>query len=128
MIGSDLEYFDTLLGENNNSLSSESVISILSTLCTDSGVRFGRLTPICIKSLYEELQENILCNYMSKETWLKNCYAIQNGSFQNISDMEAVPLSKYVVMCMIHKDAMDQINKDTDTGFTPENYEQLPSP
>ena len=124
MTGSDLEYFDTLLGGDNNILTGKNVISILDLLCTDDHVIFGRLTPDCIKSLYEQLQENILCNYMSKEVWLKNCYAIQNGSFQNISSMEEVPMSKYVAMCTIHQEAMDQLNNEKpDNGFTPTDYE-----
>jgi hypothetical protein len=74
----------------------------------------GKLIPRVIKSLYSALSEHILCNYMTKEIWLKQCYSIQNGSFQGVRDMEAVPLSKFTAMCMIHKEAMDQINNEND--------------
>jgi hypothetical protein len=58
------------------------------------------------------VQENILKSYMSKEAWLKNCYAIQNGSFQGVKEMEFVPMSKFTAMCMIHKEAMDQMKNE----------------
>lgn len=119
MRGSDLEYFDMIFTEDEEEvISGKQVTEILSYLCTNESVNFSRFLPRSIKSLYAEVREHILCNYMSKEIWLRQCYSVQNGSFENLIDMESVPMSKFVVLCKIHKDAMDQIGNN-DAGTTP---------
>ena len=120
--GSDLEHLDSILEGDNPTLTSKDVIKLLGKLSLQPEFNFGKLVPNTIRSLYLAVQEHILKSYMSKEAWLKNCYAIQNGSFQNISFMESVPMSKFVAMCQIHKEAMDQMDKNAKgvenlTGF-----------
>jgi len=110
--GNDLEYLDTMLAGDEPTLTSRDVIGLLGTLSVRPGINFGGLVPMTIRSLYMSVQENILKSYMSKEAWLKNCYAIQNGSFQNLTNMERVPMSKFVAMCQIHKEAMDQMENN----------------
>jgi hypothetical protein len=118
--GNDLEYLDTMLAGDEPTLSSRDVIELLGKLSVRPGINFGGLIPLTIRSLYMAVQENILKSYMSKEAWLKNCYAIQNGSFQGISNMEHVPMSKFVAMCQIHKEAMDQMENNA-KGITTSN-------
>lgn len=119
MRGSDLEYFDKIFTEDKGEvISGQQVTEILSYLCTNESVNFSRFLPRSIKSLYSEVREHILCNYMSKEIWLRQCYSVQNGSFENLIAMESVPMSKFVVLCKIHKDEMDQIG-NIDAGTTP---------
>ena len=108
--GSDLEYLESILGGDEKSgVTGSQVIEILSSLSVTPGFKFSKLVPRTIRSLYSKLYEHILCNYMPKETWLRQCYGIQNGSFQNLADMEKVPMSKFVAMCQIHKEAMDSM-------------------
>ncbi len=108
--GNDLEYLDTLLAGDEPTLTSRDVIGMLGRLSVLPGLNFGCLVPSAIRSLYLSVQEHILKSYMPKEAWLRNCYAVQNGSFANIADMERVPMSKFVAMCQIHKEAMDQMD------------------
>lgn len=118
--GNDLEYLDTMLAGDEPTLTSRDVIGLLGTLSVRPGINFGGLVPMTIRSLYMAVQENILKSYMPKEAWLKNCYAIQNGSFQNLAHMEHVPMSKFVAMCQIHKEAMDQMDNKA-KGITASN-------
>ena len=108
--GNDLEYLESKLGGDDATITSTDAVEILEYLSTTDGFKPTRLTPATIRALYRSVSENILCSYMTKETWLRQCYAVQNGSFQNIDAMESVPLSKFVAMCHIHKEAMDQMN------------------
>lgn len=117
--GSDLEYLETVLGnEEETVLTGNDVTLLLKHLCVTPNVNFSRLVPRDIKNVYGLLSTHILCNYMTKETWLRQCYSIQNGSFQNLEAMESVPMSKFVAMCQIHKEAMDDMNKDNDQPTT----------
>lgn len=109
--GDDLEYLDTLLNGEGKTLTSSQVISLLQSICIQENVNFNRLVPRALRSIYNQVSEHILSNYIPKEIWLKQCYAIQNGSFQNLAEMEKVPMSKFVGMCSIHKEAMAQINQ-----------------
>jgi len=109
--GNDLEYLDSLFDTESETITGSDISAILEHLCIRP-LRAAKLTPRTIRSLYHALREHILCNYMSKETWLKQCYSIQNGSFQGVSAMETVPMSKFTAMCMIHKEAMDQIKNE----------------
>jgi len=115
--GTDIEYLDMVLGGEEKTLTSSQVIELLQYLYVGNpNHRIRALTPRTIKRLYSLVSEHILCNYMSKENWLRQCYSIQNGSFQNVFAMERVPMSKFTAMCMIHKEAMDQIKNET-TGI-----------
>lgn len=118
--GNDLEFLDKLLVTDENEdpqpLWSGKVIDLLDMLCITDRVRFGRFTSKTIRALYSSVSEHILTSYMRKEDWLRQCYSIQNGSFQNLADMESVPMSKFVAMCAIHKEAMDQINNSNPTN------------
>ncbi len=107
--GNDLEYLDSFKEGDKFVISNERIFEILGHLSTPRRLNFERIVPRAVRSLFAEVHSHILCNYMSKEIWLRQCYSIQNGSFQNISEMERVPMSKFVAMCMIHKEAMDNI-------------------
>lgn len=121
--GNDLEFLDNLLVTDENDeprpLWSGKVIDLLDMLCITEKVRFGKFTPAIIRALYTSVSDNILTSYMRKEDWLRQCYSIQNGSFQNLAYMEVVPMSKFVAMCSIHKEAMDQIKTPPTDDFTP---------
>jgi len=75
-------------------------------------VNFGQLTRKTIAQLFSCVKENILCNYLPKYKWLQICYGIQNGSFAGVSLMEAVPMTKFVAMAQIHKEAIDSMKHD----------------
>lgn len=111
--GKDLEMLDLVMRGSENNVRSGYVLDILSTLCTNSNANFNKLPPRIIRVLYNELTTHILKNYIPKENWLRQCYSIQNGSFQNLESMEMVPMSKFVAMCQIHQEAIDQINNST---------------
>lgn len=102
-----------MLDNEEKTISGKQISDILEYLSVQP-ISAEKLTPRVIKSLYLSISEHILCNYMTKETWLKQCYSIQNGSFQGVRDMEAIPLSKFTAMCLIHKEAMDQIKNEND--------------
>jgi hypothetical protein len=111
--GSDIEFLDHIIGKKEKFLSTSDVISILERIRISPQIPLSYLTPKILKTLYSCVSKNILCNYINKEVWLRQCYSIQNGSFQGISEMEKVPMSKFIAMCTIHKEAMDQINTPT---------------
>lgn len=113
--GNDLEYLDSIFEEESETITGSQISEIIEHLCTRP-VRAGSLTPRTIRSVYHALRDHILCNYMPKTTWLRQCYSIQNGSFQGLEAMETVPMSKFTAMCLIHKEAMDQINNNNETG------------
>jgi hypothetical protein len=114
LTGNDLEFLDSILvrdGELKTAeVTSDEVLSILSLLCVDEKANFGGLVPRSIGILYREVINTLFTNYMTKEIWLRQCYSIQNGSFQNVSDMEKVPMSKFTAMSLIHKQAMDSMS------------------
>jgi hypothetical protein len=110
IIGSDIEFLDGIIGKSEKFLTSDDVIYILERILISPKIPLSYLTPKVLKVLYGCVSEHILCNYVNKETWLRQCYSIQNGSFQNVSEMEQVPMSKFIAMCTIHKEAMDQLN------------------
>lgn len=111
--GSDLEYLDSVLGseggEGKKEVSFDDVLTILSLLCTRK-VDFGSFPQRISVGIFKHLSENILCNYMSKSSWLRRCYSMQNGSFVGLRAMEQIPMSKFVVMAQIHNEAIDAIN------------------
>lgn len=114
IVGSDIELIDSVL-EDKKTLSPESVIKILDTLkVSKEPDRISQLTPRTIRCLYKHVSENILINYLNKESWLRQCYSIQNGSFQNLAEMEKVPMSKFAAMCLIHKEAIDEMSNQNE--------------
>lgn len=109
--GADIEFFDYLLSDDGKTLAADSLSKVLDLLkVSNTPERISQLTPRAIRSLYKAVSETILINYLNKESWLRQCYSIQNGSFQNVSEMEKIPLSKFAAMSIIHKEAMDQMN------------------
>ena len=114
--GSDLELVDSLLRGDDESkaeeLSLDQIVSILSTLCVKK-VDFKSLPRRTIIEIFNKVREHILCNYMPKHNWLRQCYSIQNGSFSGVLEMEKVPMSKFIVMIQIHNDAAETVNKPT---------------
>lgn len=115
--GYDLEFLDLLLLTENNQIKStislDIIIQILSHISV-TNLDFKNLSPRILQSVFKEINKHILCNYVSKYTWLKVCYGIQNGSFMGVAEMEKVPMTKFIAMSEIHKDAIDSMNKPTE--------------
>lgn len=117
--GEDLEYLDVILDnqgqqelkEEQKRVSFEDVQRIINYLNLD-GMNSGALTQKTIIKVFNCIKEHILCNYMPKYTWLKACYGIQNGSFMNVLDMEKVPMTKFIAMTQIHKEAVDSVKNN----------------
>lgn len=125
--GNDLELLDQIFKYDpdnkkieDTSISFDDVCTILNTLLVEpSGFSVQRLTKPLINEVFTLVRDNILCNYLPKIIWLKNCYGIQNSSFANLEQMESVPMSKFIVMMEIHKEALDKVdmpNIDVSTG------------
>lgn len=115
--GGDLELLESIINpeslENGTKvlLDLDDVITILN-LINEQGVDFINLPRRVIFGVFSKVKEHVLCNYAPKIEWLKICYGIQNGSFCNVSAMESVPMSKFMVMFQIHQEAIASINKD----------------
>ena len=117
--GSDLEFLDQVFkydpeedkrGETR--LSFNDVCDILNKFLVEpSGFDVNKLTKPTVHKVFTIVRDNILCNYIPKVNWLKCCYGIQNSSFVNLEQMESVPMSKFVVMAEIHKEAVDQTSE-----------------
>lgn len=113
IVGSDLEFLDKIIDaeEGKESLITlEQVVDILSMLCTKKA-DFKGLPQRTLLEIFEKIKENILCNYMSKHQWLRQCYGVQNGSFAGVLDMERVPMSMFIAMAHVHHDAIESMNK-----------------
>ena len=113
IVGSDLEFLDKIIdaGDGKESLITlEQVVDILSMLCTKKA-DFKGLPQRTLLEIFEKIKENILCNYMSKHQWLRQCYGVQNGSFAGVLDMERVPMSMFIAMAHVHHDAIESMNK-----------------
>lgn len=115
--GSNLELLESILNpeatekEEPISLDLEGIIAILNLLNTQE-FDFICLPRRIIFKIFSVIKEHILCNYVSKTNWLKICYGIQNGSFCNVSAMESVPMSKFMAMYQIHKEAIAAMDKN----------------
>lgn len=125
--GYDLEFldhvfkYDPVTKKNDASLTFEDVRKILELLVVGSPSKIGRLTRPAISLIFDAVRDHILCNYLPKVVWLKYCYGLQNSSFANLEQMEAVPMSKFTVMAEIHKEAIESISNnnadvETDNG------------
>ena len=117
--GSDLELLDQLFDKKDTLegeeaiITFEGVLTILDLLSVKS-VRFQSLPQRIIAGIFDRIREHILCNYMTKMTWLGACYGIQNGSFVNVLDMEEVPMTKFMAMTQIHQQAIESIKNPTE--------------
>ena len=106
--GSDLEFLDNIIGGGEGEekqINLDQVVEILNLLCTKR-VDFKSLPQRTLLEIFEKIKDNILCNYMSKHTWLRLCYGVQNGSFAGVLDMEQVPMSMFMAMTQIHQEAI----------------------
>lgn len=118
IVGSDLEFLDKIINVEEEEEAKESLITleqivdILSRLCTKKA-DFKGLPQRTLLEIFEKIKENILCNYMSKQQWLRQCYGIQNGSFAGVLDMERVPMSMFIAMAHVHHDAIESMNKSS---------------
>jgi hypothetical protein len=114
--GADLEYLDSIFSSEEdgspNPLTYDDVIKILERVAL-SPLDFKDLPQRISIRIFEKIREHILLNYMPKYAWLRRCYAIQNGSFSGVTEMERVPMTKFVAMSQIHQDAIDSIGKET---------------
>lgn len=115
--GSDLEFIDSVFkNEEDESkareLELDHIVSILSAFCVKS-VDFKSLPRRVILEIFDKVREHILCNYIPKYDWLRQCYSIQNGSFAKVSAMEEVPMSKFIAMVQIHNAAVEAVNNPT---------------
>lgn len=113
--GMDLELLDQLFGrdestdgDSETTITLDGVTTILDLLSVKK-FRFQSLPQSIISSIFDRIKEHILCNYMTKMTWLGACYGIQNGSFVNVLEMEKVPMTKFMAMTQIHQQAIDSI-------------------
>lgn len=116
IVGSDLEFLDKIINAEEEAKESlitlEQIVDILSRLCTKKA-DFKGLPQRTLLEIFEKIKENILCNYMSKPQWLRQCYGIQNGSFAGVLDMERVPMSMFIAMAHVHRDAIESMNKSS---------------
>jgi hypothetical protein len=115
--GSDLEFIDFVLkseedGSRENELNLDQIVGILSILCVKN-VDFKSLPIRTIYEIFSEIKKHILCNYIPKYDWLKQCYSIQNGSFAEVSVMEEVPMSKFIAMIQIHNATVEAVPSPT---------------
>ena len=111
--GLDLELIEDLIKKSKDSNSNNiyHIVGILNLISTQS-VDFARFPQRILCSLFDIVNQHILCNYISKIEWLKICYTIQKGSFVNIHEMEKVPMSKFITMYEIHKELTDSTPPD----------------
>lgn len=112
--GNDLEFLDRILecDDSDVTLNFDDINSILSRLVVGE-INFYKFPRRIIRDIFNCIVEHILCNYIKKYNWLEACYGIQNGSFVNLSEMEKVPMTKFMAMVEIHKSAIDSIQKDS---------------
>lgn len=114
--GNDLEFLEKIFetneeGEETRRISFDNLVSILELINTNS-VDFKNFPQRITVKIFQVIQENILINYMPKYDWLIRCFSIQDGSFCGVSEMEKVPMTKFIAMCQIHKDAIELIKND----------------
>jgi hypothetical protein len=115
--GGDLELLESILNPESLEdgtkifINFESIIALLN-IVNKQGIDFVNIPRRILFKIFSSVREHILCNYSPKVEWLKVCYGIQNGSFYNVSAMEAVPMSKFIVMFQIHQEAVASINKE----------------
>jgi hypothetical protein len=116
--GYDLEFLDHVFKydsdnkKRDTNLSFDDVCEILSLLLVKPKLKIGSLTRGIIGEIFDIVRDNILCNYVPKVVWLKYCYGMQNSSFSNLEQMESVPMSKFLAMAEIHKEAVDSISSN----------------
>lgn len=106
-----IEGEDKIAETNENKLTFEKLVLILNFLNTQK-IDFNNFSRRIVLKIFACVNEHILCNYMTKYFWLSYCYAIQNGSFFGVLEMERVPMTKFIAMTQVHKEAVEAINKD----------------
>lgn len=118
--GADLEFLDRIISPEENGeeatetgVTYENLVTILNFVSVD-GKDFSRLSRSVVISVFSIVREHILCNYLSKISWLKACYGMQNGSFQGVRDMERVPMTMFSAMMHIHQEAIDSIKNSNE--------------
>jgi hypothetical protein len=113
--GRDLEFLENSFNKDEktqkNYLTFESIINLLNLLNVEK-IDFQNYPKRICFAIFKAINEHILCNYMPKYDWLKNCYALQNGSFTGLAVMEEVPMTKFIAMTQVHKEAIDSINNN----------------
>lgn len=122
LTGSDLEFFEYALGKlAANSTESDRLewIARMLTHLNTQKLDFFLFTKRVLHGLFEVVCETILCNYATKVDWLKMCFALQDGSFVNVTEMEKVPMSKFAVMFDIHVSSAPSQNP-ADTMVSPQ--------
>lgn len=117
--GKDLEFIEhTLYGEKEESeenkeyVSFEGIVKILNYLSVEN-IDFMVMPRRIVVEIFLHVKNHILLNYLSKYKWLQQCYAIQNGTFSGVAEMEKVPMTKFVAMIQAHQEAVESINKQS---------------
>jgi hypothetical protein len=118
--GNDLEFLESIFPnketeeeENDRKyITFDNVVSILDRLNLQK-INFNYFPKRITIEIFEHVKEHILCNYMPKYVWLSQCYAIQNGSFSGVLEMEKVPMTKFIAMIQAHQDAIESMKKET---------------
>jgi hypothetical protein len=118
ILGKDLEFIEHTMTQKNqegeeekNMLTFDGIISILNFLSLQD-LDFNLFPRRISFRIFSCIKEHILCNYIPKYTWLGYCYAIQNGSFSGVLEMEKVPMTKFIAMTQVHKEAVEAISKN----------------
>lgn len=85
---------------------------MLDFICLDdlNGISFKR-----IEYFFKELSYIIFKNCIDKISWLKACYSLQNGKFVSL-ELEKEPMTKFIVMCQIHKDYVSKLESRSDNS------------
>jgi hypothetical protein len=117
--GKDLEFLESIFrGDSEETFESgeirlnlDSTIKILNHLCVQK-IDFCYLSRSIVFQIFSIVQKEIICNYVSKPSWLKICYVIQKNSFTNLEVMEKVPMSKFMTMYEIHKEMVKTSEPD----------------
>lgn len=114
--GNDLEFLESIISPNGDEkqteISFDNLIQILNLLSVIS-FDFKSLPRRISVKLFNILNQQILINYMPKYTWLTQCYVLQDGSFSGVTEMEKVPMTKFVAMMQIHENATKSIDNSS---------------
>ena len=116
--GTDLEFYERLFVDPDDDEQSNTPNMYLPTSFEEKFICVQRLCDISIKSLppkvvnrlfYVAAQE-IFYNFMSKSTWLRYCYALQNGRIYSL-ELEKEPMTKFLTICDIHREHVSKTNQ-----------------
>ena len=59
------------------------------------------------------LSEIVSKEYIDKVSWLKGAYYMQKSSFRDVTELEKIPMNKFLVMLNIHKEAVEHARQQT---------------